>query len=503
MHCINVFTSDRKIIVIAKVLLVEDTPSLARVYAEYLKKAAFAVETVETGAAALDALRDTVPQVVLLDLQLPDMNGMEILKHVSGQQIPTAVVVITAHASVNLAVEAMRYGAYDFVVKPFTADRLLVTVRNAVERLRLAQIVDTFTDELARSKFHGFIGSSFPMQAVYRIIDSAAASRATVFITGESGTGKEVCAEAIHRQSPRRDKPFVAINCGAIPKELMESEIFGHVKGAFTGAVAEREGAAARADGGTLFLDEICEMELGLQTKLLRFIQTGTFQKVGGTRLEKVDLRILCATNRDPLREVEENRFREDLYYRLHVIPIHLPPLREREDDVLDIARQFLIDYAAEEGKCFSHFHPAVEQVLRHYHWPGNVRQLQNVIRNVVVLHDGAEVTAAMLPPPLNQHSALQLQSPHRYAAPVEDPPAAPGFGAQGPGAQVLEPQGGHAAVVAEPRPIRPLWLVEKEAIEEAIAACDGNIPRAAALLGISASTIYRKRMAWEAEGRA
>ncbi|WP_158047569.1 sigma-54-dependent transcriptional regulator [Skermanella pratensis] len=504
MHCINLSLSDRKIIVIAKVLLVEDTPSLARVYAEYLKKAAFTVETVETGAAALEALRETVPQVVLLDLQLPDMNGMEILKHVSGQQIPTAVVVITAHASVNLAVEAMRYGAYDFVVKPFTADRLLVTVRNAVERLRLAQIVDTFTDELGRSRFHGFIGSSFPMQAVYRIIDSAAASRATVFITGESGTGKEVCAEAIHRQSPRRDKPFVAINCGAIPKELMESEIFGHAKGAFTGAVAEREGAAARADGGTLFLDEICEMELGLQTKLLRFIQTGTFQKVGGTRLEKVDLRILCATNRDPLREVEENRFREDLYYRLHVIPVHLPPLREREDDVLDIARQFLIDYAAEEGKSFSHFHPAVEQVLRHYHWPGNVRQLQNVIRNVVVLHDGAEVAAAMLPPPLNQHSALQFQSSHRYAAPAEDSPAAPrSFGESGQVAQVLEPQGGQAAAVAEPRPIRPLWLVEKEAIEEAIAACDGNIPRAAALLGISASTIYRKRMAWEAEGRA
>ena len=483
-------------------MLVEDTPSLARVYTEYLKKAAFAVTAVETGAAALDVLRDAPPEIVLLDLQLPDINGMEILKYVSGQQIPTAVVIITAHASVNVAVEAMRYGAYDFVVKPFTADRLMVTVRNAVERLRLAQIVDTYAEELARSRFHGFIGSSLAMQGVYRIIDSAASSRATVFITGESGTGKEVCAEAIHRQSPRRDNPFVAINCGAIPKELMESEIFGHVKGAFTGAVADREGAAARANGGTLFLDEICEMEPGLQTKLLRFIQTGTFQKVGGTRLEKVDLRILCATNRDPLREVEENRFREDLYYRLHVIPIHLPPLREREDDVLDIARRFLIDYAAEEGKSFSHFHPAVEEVLRHYQWPGNVRQLQNVIRNVVVLHDGAEVTAAMLPPPLNQQSALQLQSPHRYAAPAEEAPAARGLGARDPGTQVLEPQGGHAAL-AEPRPIRPLWLVEKEAIEEAIAACDGNIPRAAALLGISASTIYRKRMAWEAEGRA
>jgi two-component system repressor protein LuxO len=508
-----------KIIANPRVLLVEDTPSLARVYTEYLKKAAFAVTTVETGAAALDALREAPPEVVLLDLQLPDMNGMNVLKYVSGQQIPTAVVIITAHASVNVAVEAMRHGAYDFVVKPFTADRLMVTVRNAVERLRLVQIVDTYTGELARSRFHGFIGSSLVMQGVYRIIDSAASSRATVFITGESGTGKEVCAEAIHRQSPRRDKPFVAINCGAIPKELMESEIFGHVKGAFTGAVADREGAAARADGGTLFLDEICEMELGLQTKLLRFIQTGTYQKVGGTRLEKIDLRILCATNRDPLREVEEGRFREDLYYRLHVIPIHLPPLRDREDDVLSIARQFLLDYAAEEGKSFNRFHPDVEHIFQAYSWPGNVRQLQNVIRNVVVLHDGEQVMLSMLPPPLNQ-SAQSLhaqQRPAPVAAPALAVPALAGPAEHGGGQGFVGsfgqqathatpgPTGGFMVQPAapEPRPIRPLWQVEKETIEEAIAACDGNIPRAAALLEISASTIYRKRLAWEAEGRA
>ena len=478
-------------------MLVEDTPSLARVYTEYLKKAAFTVIAVETGAAALEALREAPPEVVLLDLQLPDINGMEILKYVSSQQIPTAVVIITANASVNVAVEAMRYGAYDFIVKPFTADRMIVTLRNAVERLRLAQIVDTYAEELARSRFHGFIGSSLAMQGVYRIIDSAASSRATVFVTGKSGTGKEVCAEAIHRQSPRRDNPFVAINCGAIPKELMESEIFGHVKGAFTGAVADREGAAARANSGTLFLDEICEMELGLQTKLLRFIQTGTFQKVGGTRLEKVDLRILCATNRDPLREVEDGRFREDLYYRLHVIPIHLPPLREREDDVLSIARQFLLDYANEEGKNFSHFHPDVEQVFRAYSWPGNVRQLQNVIRNVVVLHDGDQVTLSMLPSPLNQ-SAQNLH-------PQQRPAQALGHGlGQGSGQGTAEHVNGFGQQAApEPRRVRPLWQVEKETIEEAIAACDGNIPRAAALLEISASTIYRKRMAWEAEGRA
>ncbi|HEY0918938.1 sigma-54-dependent transcriptional regulator, partial [Devosia sp.] len=349
------------------VLLVEDTPSLARVYTEYLKKEAYAVVPVETGAAAMEVLSDGAPRIVLLDLQLPDMHGMEVLKHVSDQGLPCAVVVITAHGSVNVAVEAMRYGAYDFLVKPFSAERLVVTVRNAMERLRLSQIVETYQKDLGRARYHGFIGSSLAMQATYRIIDSAASSKATVFITGESGTGKEVCAEAIHRQSPRRDKPFVAINCGAIPKDLMESEIFGHVKGSFTGAVSDRQGAAARADGGTLFLDEICELAPDLQTKLLRFIQTGTFMPVGTSKVEKVDLRIVCATNRDPLREVEEGRFREDLYYRLHVIPIHLPALRERDDDVIEIAGHVLSEFAREEGKGFQRFSPEAERVLRLY----------------------------------------------------------------------------------------------------------------------------------------
>ncbi len=455
----------------ATVLLVEDTPSLARVYAEYLRKEAYTVVPVETGAEALDAVADGAPRIVLLDLQLPDMHGMEVLRRIEAQGLPCAVVVITAHGSVNVAVEAMRHGAYDFLVKPFSAERLIITVRNALERLRLAQLVDTYQKDLARTRYHGFIGSSLEMQAVYRIIDSAAASRATVFITGESGTGKEVCAEAIHRQSPRGDRPFVAINCGAIPKDLMESEIFGPMKGSFTGAVADREGAAARADGGTLFLDEICELEPNLQTKLLRFIQTGTFMPVGGSKLEKVDLRIVCATNRDPLREVEEGRFREDLYYRLHVIPVHLPALREREDDVIEIARHYLAEYAREEGKGFQSFSPEAEQVLRLYHWPGNVRQLQNVVRNIVVLHDGETVHPGMLPPPLTPQAAAM---------------PAPALAAQAAG----------------PKPIRPLWQVEKDAIEDAIAACDGNIPRAAALLDISASTIYRKRLAWQAEGR-
>lgn len=477
----------------APILLVEDTASLARVYIAYLNKVTLPVRHVETGAEALEILRTRPPPVVLLDLNLPDMDGMEILRFAEEEELPVAIVVITAHGSINIAVEAMQHGAYDFIVKPFTADRLTVTVRNALDRMRLAHIVDTYREEGTPGRYEGFIGSSLAMQSVYRIIDSAATSKATVFITGESGTGKEVCAEAIHRRSPRRARPFVALNCGAIPKDLVESELFGHVRGAFTGAVTDREGAAARAEGGTLFLDEICELEAGVQTKLLRFIQTGSYQKVGGSRTEAVDLRILCATNRDPLTEVEAGRFREDLYYRLHVIPIRLPPLRDREDDAIEIARRFLADFAAEEGKQFTRFDSAAESLLRAYFWPGNVRQLQNMIRQVVVLQSGETVTADMLPPPIGQ-------GPHGPLPQWRSAGDAPGASRPAGAAYRAEKADGIDPQRPEARMIRPLWQVEKEAIEQAIAAADGNIPRAAALLGISASTIYRKRLAWEAD---
>ena len=475
----------------APILLVEDTASLARVYISYLSKMSLTVQHVETGADAMQVLRSRPPPVVLLDLNLPDMDGMDILRFVEEEELPAAIVVVTAHGSINIAVEAMQHGAYDFIVKPFTAERLTVTVRNALERMRLERMVDTYRDDVAPGRYEGFIGSSLAMQSVYRIIDSAAASRATVFITGESGTGKEVCAEAIHRRSPRRGAPMVALNCGAIPKDLVESELFGHVRGAFTGAVTDRDGAAAQAAGGTLFLDEICELELGVQTKLLRFIQTGTFQKVGGSRTESVDLRVLCATNRNPLAEVQAGRFREDLYYRLHVIPLHLPPLREREGDAFEIAQRFLIDFAAEEGKQFTRFDAAAERQLRSYDWPGNVRELQNVIRQIVVLQVGETVTADMLPPPIGDDGLMR--------------PA--GIGMAGRSAAGGRRPDQHDRDQKAERPdiadIRPLWMVEKEAIEQAIEACEGNIPRAATILGISASTIYRKRLAWEVERKA
>ena len=466
----------------SSILLVEDTPSLARLYDQYLEGEDLTVKAVGTGKEALTELAENPPEVVLLDLKLPDMDGLDILKEIRSRELPCEVVVITAHGSINVAVEAMRAGAHDFLVKPFNADRLLVTVRNAIKHRSLSAIVEKIQGS-ARDSYFGFIGSSLAMQAVYRTIDATAASKATVFITGESGSGKEIAAEAIHRQSPRKKGPFIVINCAAIPKDLMESEIFGHVKGAFTGAHVDREGAASRASGGTLFLDEICEMDLALQTKLLRFIQTGTFQKVGGSKTEKVEARFVCATNRDPLAEVEAGNFREDLYYRLHVIPIHLPPLRERDGDVIEIARHFLTEYAAEEGKAFKEFDSAVEQIFASYKWPGNVRQMQNVIRNVVVLHDGDAVTADMLPPPLNRPGKTAPEA----APAVNDTPRDSG-----------EASAPVETTPAENTDIMPLWKVERDVIERAIDACDGNIPKAAAKLGVSPSTIYRKKQSWE-----
>lgn len=466
----------------ARILLVEDSPSLATVYQSYLKKDNYGVTVAADGASALQSLTQSVPDVVLLDLQLPDMSGMDVLQRIHERGLTCAVIIVTAHGSVDVAVEAMRYGAVDFISKPFDAARLRVTLDNVLDKRQLASMVEHYQKTFERDRFHNFIGASLAMQTVFRIIESAAPSKATVFVTGESGTGKELCAEAIHRESPRRDHPFVAINCAAIPRDLMESEIFGHIKGAFTGAVGRRDGAASRADGGTLFLDEVCEMDLDLQSKLLRFIQTGSFQRVGDSKLEHVDVRFVCATNRDPLAQVKAGRFREDLYYRLNVIPIHLPPLRDRGDDILLIAREMLSRIAKEEGRAFRDLASDAAQVFTRHRWPGNVRELENMIRNIVVLNKGELVSAGMIPAHLDtargnaqQIEPVDCSSPETMTTPEG-------------------PQGQQPATTQ----IRPLWLEEKEVIERAVALCDGNVPKAAALLDISASTIYRKRQGWE-----
>ncbi len=466
-----------------KILMVEDSRSLTSIYRAYLEKDGYQIAAVDTLAKAHGALGAFLPDLVLLDIELPDGNGLDLLRELKQMERSPEVVVMTAHGTSDMAVQAIQAGAFDFITKPFDGTRLRVTVENAVEHLQLGGKVKELA-AMEKENYEGFIGASPVMQSVYRTISSMADSQATAFIVGESGTGKELAAEAIHAQSKRSSKEFLAINCAAIPGELMESELFGHVKGAFTGAGNNREGAVQAADGGTLFLDEICEMDLELQSKLLRFIQTGTFRKVGSNALEQVDVRFVCATNRDPVEEVRAGRFREDLFYRLHVIPIRMPALRERGEDIIRIASHFLKDFANKEGKNFVGLSADTADALSRYAWPGNVRQLQNVIHQAVVLNDSAQVEVEMLPDNVVSGDISR----------VDIAPPAPVTAAPAPSLNQTQ----EARTRFARREIEPLWLVEKTAVMAAIEACDGNINRAAGLLEVVPSTIYRKLQAWE-----
>ncbi len=399
------------------------------------------------------------------------------------KQFPeTPVIMLSEQGSLTQAIEVMRDGADDFLIKPVSDAQFAAALKRAEATSPAPALAATHAPQNGAAKL---IGSSRAMRELHETLVRAASSKATVFLKGESGTGKELCAEAVHALSPRGSGPLISLNCSAIPRELMESEIFGHEKGAFTGAAHRREGAAELADGGTLFLDEICEMDLALQAKLLRFIQTGQFMRVGGSQLKTVDVRFVCATNKEPMAAVQSGAFRADLFYRLHVLPIVLPALREREEDVLEIARHVLALYSAEEGKSFQTLGRDVERLLMNYWWPGNVRELLNTIRNVVVMNDGTTVTANMIPLALAQGAATELTT--RASAAFET------FGESGP---VPKDEPGGAV-------LKPLWQHEQDIIERAIAACDGNIGKAAAHLDINASTIYRKRHHWAHQGAA
>ncbi|ENO1849145.1 sigma-54-dependent Fis family transcriptional regulator [Vibrio vulnificus] len=495
----------------AKVLLVEDSTSLAILYKQYVKDEPYDIFHVETGRDAIQFIERNTPQLVILDLKLPDMSGEDVLDWINQNDVPTAVIIATAHGSVDIAVSLMNKGAEDFLEKPIKADRLKTSIAVHLKRAKLEHLVENMQSRFDRPRYHGFIGACLPMQAVYKTIDSVAPTTASVFINGESGTGKEVCAEAIHKQSLRKELPFIAINCGAIPRDLMESEIFGHLKGAFTGATTDRKGAAMLANGGTLFLDELCEMELEMQKKLLRFLQTGTFTPLGGSKEIKVDVRIICATNRDPLKEVEEGRFREDLYYRVHVVPIEMPPLRERGNDIVELANHFLKTYAKEDGKKFNSISKEAQSILKKYNWPGNVRQLQNIIRNIVVLNDDNQLNVEHLPAQLTTKPQT-VKEPAKLSTPPQPAQAV-----------IHEMHNGHEALnhhsletqTSKANPlahnafhhsdgsIRPMWQIEREAIQNAIAFCDGNVISAAVMLELSPSTVYRKKQAWEAEENA
>ncbi|MEO9525330.1 sigma-54-dependent transcriptional regulator [Marinobacter alexandrii] len=476
------------------VLLVEDSPSNAMVYQSYLQSD-YSVRVTHTGSEALEQLAQNNFDVLITDVRLPDMSGLSILDKVQAETPLLPVIVITAHGSVDMVVDAMQRGASDFISKPFDKARLEVTLRNILKKQKLEEVVQQYEKVYKRDQFHRMIGASLPMQNVYRIVESAGKSNASVFITGESGTGKELCSEALHAESPRAKAPFIALNCAAIPRDLIESEIFGHVKGAFTGASAARDGAALRASGGTLFLDEIGEMPLDLQSKLLRLIQSGTFTPVGSSKEVKVDVRFICATNRDPLREVQEGRFREDLYYRLHVIPVHMPALRERGSDIMLIAQSLLGQYTLDENKEFQQFSKEVENFFIQYDWPGNVRELSNVVRNVVVLNEGDVVEISMLP---NLMRSERSRNDTAGAFRTNVPTARSLNSSQQPEFEHVETVQIQQASAS--KEIAPLWIEEKRIIEAAIEKCEGNVPRAAAFLEISASTIYRKKQQWDKE---
>lgn len=456
-------------------LLIEDTPSLQMVYESVLRDAGHEVVSALTAADGLRMFARHKPQVVLLDLMLPDRPGLDLMRELLELKPDTSVIVVTANGSINRAVEAMRAGAYEFLLKPFNEQRFLNAVENALREGRAAPRAHPGPDD-SDQPLGGFIGSSPQMQKVYERIHSVARSMATVFITGESGTGKEICAQSIHGASARAAGPFVPLNCGAIPSDLLESEVFGHLKGSFTGAISDKPGAAAVADGGTLFLDEICEMDLNLQTKLLRFLQTSKIQPVGATSARKVNVRIICATNRDPMEEIRRGRFREDLYYRLHVVPIHLPALRERGTDAIEIAEHTLRRLSQEEERSFSGLSDEVQVLFQRLDWPGNVRQLQNVLRHAVVLYDGPLVTMDMLPIELHHETEALNATPAPPAG--DDKPHVTLDGLIG----------------------KTLSEIEQMVIEETIARHGGSVPRAARVLDVSPSTLYRKREAWSKE---
>src|SRR6185312_2908882 len=414
-----------------RVLIIEDDPAVRRLSAAALvasQNPQIRVREALNLAEGIALVRDEVFTAAVISLDGASEIS-ETIASVREAGLMGPIIATSARGSVSVAVEAVRAGAADFLVKPYHAAELARRLLNVIsmDAARELPVSTAIVSTNEFEGFEGFIGASPAMRAIYEQIQKISPSKAPVFITGESGTGKEVAAEAIHARSDRASGPFIALNCSAIPKELMESEIFGHVKGAFTGAHEDRAGAAELAHGGTLFLDEICEMDLALQAKLLRFVQTGTVRRVGDTKQRNVNVRFVCATNREPMREVEIGNFREDLYYRLHVLPLHLPPLRERAGDIVRLAQAFLARYAEEEGRAFEGFAAEAKARIEKFSWPGNVRQLQNVIRRVVVLHDGEEVSAEMLSLP--DANSPAMHEPARDTGPlpqVDSPSIAP-----------------------------------------------------------------------------
>jgi len=474
------------------VLIVDDDPVQRRLLEAMVQRFGYRAVTAEGGDAALKLIADAAPiDGIVLDLVMPDLDGLGVLARLRESGIDIPVIVQTAHGGIDNVVSAMRAGAADFVVKPANPERLQVSLRNALATRRIAGELQ----RLKRSRegtltLADIITRSAAMQPVLRAAEKAAASVIPVLIDGESGVGKELIARAIHGSGARRAKPFVAVNCGALPENLVESILFGHEKGAFTGATEKHTGKFVEADGGTLFLDEVGELPLPAQVKLLRALQEGEVEPVGSRKSVKVDVRIVSATNRDLIADVKAGRFREDLFYRLHVFPIAVPPLRRRAEDVPELARHFLARIAAEEGKPVRSLSAEALGLLSAFHWPGNVRQLENTIFRAVVLADG-EVAG------VNEFPQIAAQVSPEAATPLIEP--SPAMAASLPETHV-EPHAAELTIgpaslhlLGGDGHVRPLEEIESDVIRFAIAHYREQMSEVARRLKIGRSTLYRK----------
>ena len=444
---------------IETILVVDDDESLRRVTQLQLEEAGYRVLTAAKGSEALEQIEKDSPALVITDLKMPGLSGLDLLKKIRDSYPQTTVLMITAFGTVQTAVEAMKAGAYDYITKPIDYEELVLVVNRAMERQQLVEEIRSLRLSLDQKYgFESIIGRSKALLSVLEMAYRVAQRDSTVLIRGETGTGKELLAKAIHRNSRRKDRPFVTINCGTIPKDLLESELFGHVKGSFTGAFTPKRGKVEMADGGTLFLDEVGELPLELQVKLLRLIQNGEVEKVGAINPEQVDVRIVAATHRNLQNLIEDGVFREDLYYRLAVIPLELPPLREREEDIPELVQHLFLKAKQKHDLPNLRLPPPLVSRFCNYRWPGNVRELENVIERLVVLSAGDEIMLPDLPEFLRD-----------------------------------ERQGAEGLHLELPAQGISLEAVEKELIERALKKFDGNQTKAAAYLDISRRTlIYR-----------
>ncbi|MEW5984525.1 MAG: sigma-54 dependent transcriptional regulator [Acidobacteriota bacterium] len=446
----------------ARVLIIEDEEALRISVAKIIGRLGHQVETAPNATAGLDRLSHEPFDIVLTDFRLPDLDGLEVLERTRQMRPEAEVILFTGFGSIPLAVQAIKLGAYDFITKPVKRADLERVVARAIDKHALAaenRRLRLQLDDHGRSPLDRIVGRSEPIRELLRIVEQVAPSTATVLIEGRSGTGKELVAEALHALSPRRQRPLVKVNCGAIPETLLEAELFGYERGAFTGAVGRRDGRFALADGGTLFLDEIGNLTLPVQAKLLRVLQDGAFEPLGSSRTVQADCRIIAATNADLRQEVAAQRFREDLFYRLNVIAIRIPTLKERPDDIPLLARHFLMRYSARNGKAVDAFSGDALSALLAWEWPGNIRELEHAVERAVVLAPGRTIEPPHLPEPVRALAASASAGRPTVAIPLGT----------------------------------PLDEVERLLIADALTRTGGNKVRAASLLGISPRTIYRK----------